>query len=588
MTIDIAILLGLLAVTLVLFALEWLSVDVVTLALLAALIVLGLLTPADAFSGFANEIIVILSSIFVISGALVKTGVMEWLGTALHRLGGGSEKRILGVLMGLSASGSAFLSNTNTTAILMPAVADLSRRSRISPSRLLMPLAYASILGGACTLIGTSTNMAASGLLAKLGLPPFSMFEFTAVGVVMAVAGILYMSILGIRRLPREPVANLSEEYQIQQYLAQIVVPEGSDLIGQSLRQASLPDRGLFILRIQRGSHRIFPQAGTELIAGDVLTVQATREGLLKAKEDPDLQLAADAKLGDQDLRTDDVGIAEAVVMPQSNLVSRTLEEIGFYRRFGAAVLAIYRRGHAYPTRITRLPLRPGDVLLLQAPREQLTRLAGNPDLWGVTEIEHLPGRRKKGTAVLMTLLAAVALGSLGLLPLSVALLLAALVVVLTRCITMEEAYRFIEWRLIVLIGGMTSVGLAMETTRAADVLADLIVSWTLPLGIYAVLAMFVVLTILLTQPMSNAAAALVVLPVALSTAASIGVNPRTLAVLVTLAASLSFLTPFEPACLLIYGPGRYRFVDFIRSGLPLTAVVVAILLVLVPILWPL
>ena len=607
MTLEIFFLLSLLAVALVLFALEMLPVDLVTLLLIAALVILGILTPAQAFSGFANEIIVILASIFVISGALVRTGVMEWLGAVLHRLGGDRPGRLLRVVMLLSASGSAFLSNTNTTAILMPAVVDLSRRSRSSPSRLLMPLAYASILGGTCTLIGTSTNMAASGLMRKLGLEPFSVFEFTVVGVVMAAAGITYLSLVGHRLLPSAPAASLTEEYHIQEYLAQLVIPEGSSLAGESLRAARLAGGEVTVLAIQRGERRLHPQAFTTLRAGDVLTVQASRDGLLKAQEDANITVAGDQTAAslqqtpegehpdrpqrsftDQDLTPEEVGIAEAVVLPQSTLVGRTLEEIGFRRRFGASVLAIYRRGQAYPMRITRMRLKAGDVLLLQARHEQLATLEGNRDLWGLTEIEHLPGRKRKGIAALGALAAAIALGTTGVVALPVALLLAAVWVVLSRCITMEEAYATVEWRLIVLIGGMTSFGLAMQSSGAAEYVASLLVSWTLPLGLPFVMATFVLMTIALTQPMSNAAAVLVVLPVAVSTASQLGVNPRPLAVLVTLAASLSFITPFEPACLLVYGPGKYRFIDFVKAGLPLTALAVVILLLLVPVLWPL
>jgi di/tricarboxylate transporter len=594
MTPDIFLLLAFLLTALVLFALEKVPVDLVTLVLIAALVVTGVLEPAQAFSGFANPIIVILASIFVISGALVKTGVMEWLGAALHRLAGDRRGRLMGTVMALSASGSAFLSNTNTTAILMPAVIDASKRARISASRFLMPLAYASILGGACTLIGTSTNMAASGMIQKLGLEPFSMFEFTVVGLAMGGAGMLYMAVLGWRLLPGGPPVSLAEEYRIREYLAHLVIPEESPSVGKTLEEIRLGDKDVTVLSIARGEERLYPRKYTRLRAGDQLTVQASREALLAAKEDASIVVAGDRtadpalKLAEQDLQPEAVQIAEAVVLPQSGLVGRSLRELAFRRRFGVSVLAIYRRGHAYPTRIGRIPLQAGDVLLLQGRQEELAVLEGNHDLWGLTRVDHMPGRRRKGAGVLAALAAAIALGASGALSLPVALLLAAIWAVVTKCLTMEDAYALVEWRLIVLIGGMTSFGVAMDSTGAAEYLAGVIVERILPLGIPAVMTAFVVLTIALTQPMSNAAAALVVLPVALSTASQLGVNPRAFAVLVTLAASLSFITPFEPACLLVYGPGKYRFADFVKAGLPLTAVTVTILLLLVPVFWPL
>ncbi len=587
MTFEILLLLSLLLAATLFFALEWLPIDVVTLLLLVALILTGVLTPQQAFSGFANEIIVILASVFVISGALVKTGVMEWLGHALYRLAGRTESRVLAAVMGLSAALSAVISNTNSTAILMPATFELSKKSELSPSRLLMPLAYASILGGTCTLIGTSTNIASSGMLQKLGLRPYSLFEFTAVGSVVVAAGILYMATVGHRLLPRFPLS-LSEQYEIQDYLSEILLPEGSKLAGRDISQSELTERGVNVVAVVRGSRKIFPGPLTRLAAGDLLLVQAARQQLLELRDSPDLQIATEIELDDSDLVAGDLRLAEAMLMPASSLVGRSLTDLRFRQRYGVAVLALYRRGHAVPSGLRDIPLKEGDVLLIQGPEERLQAVHRDPDLWLLGEVAHLPFRRRKGAVILAALIGAVLLASLGLLPLSVALLLAGLTVVATRCITPQEVYDFIDWRLIVLIGGMTSVGLAMETTRAAELVAGLIVEGAERFGIYAVLATLAGLTMLLTQPLSNAAAALVVLPVALSTAVQLEVNPRTLAVLVTLSASLSFITPFEPACLLVYGPGKYRFSDFLKSGAILTAIAFALLLLLVPVLWPL
>ena len=257
MTFEIGLLLLLLVAAMVVFTFEWLSVDVVTLLLLAALTASGILAPEEAFSGFASEIIVILGAIFVIAGALEKTGVMDWLGESIHRFAGSAPARILPSVMVLSASLSAFLSNTNSTAVLIPAVSDLSRRARISPSRILMPLAYASILGGTCTLIGTSTNLAASGLMGKLGHEPFGFFEFTAAGFAIVVVSIAYMSLLGHRLLPHKPFASLGEEYEVRRYLSEIVIPPGSSLAGKRLSAAPLSPLGITVLAIRRDGKRL-------------------------------------------------------------------------------------------------------------------------------------------------------------------------------------------------------------------------------------------------------------------------------------------------------------------------------------------
>ena len=273
--------------------------------------------------------------------------------------------------------------------------------------------------------------------------------------------------------------------------------------------------------------------------------------------------------------------------MPLSRFVGRTLKQLDFYHRFGLVVLAIYRRGHSYPAQIENMVLKVGDVLLLQGSTDSLADLSGNQDLWGLAAIDRKFLSRRKGAFCLVSLTAAIAASVFGLMPLSVAFLLSAMSLVLVRAISMEDAYRYIEWRLIILIASMTSFGVAMQNTGAAVYLAEFIVESTLPFGPYATAAMFVLVTILLTQPMSNAAAALVVLPVAVAASAALSINPRTLAILVTLSASLSFITPLEPASLIVYGPGKYKFVDFIRAGLPLTLLTSAVLVVVVPMLWP-
>lgn len=588
MTYQIALVLGLLVAALVLFSFEKLSVDLATLSILAVLVLSGVLTVDEAFAGFANQIIVILAAIFVLSGALMRTGVMDFLGSRLHQWAGGSRNKILLSVMLATAGTSAFMNNTTTTAVFMPAVLGVCRRSRISPSQVLIPLAFASILGGTCTLIGTSTNVAASGYLQKNGLAPFGMFEFTVVGAAAVLAGLLYMMLLGQRLLPRILEESFTERYEIRQYLSEVVITPGSPLSGVPLRATPLAGMDLTVLEIVRGARTFYAGPNGRLDEGDLLIVKATRESLLRVKEIQGVELRTDLELGDSDLITDAVKIVEAIVMPRSELVGRTLKELGFRGRFGVTVLAIYRRGQTLATKLADLALQTGDVLLLQGPSQQFTAIAGNPDLWVLEEVEHIPFRRRKGLIVVGSFALALVLGTLELVPLALAVLLAAVIVVAARCITVEEAYDFIEWPLVILIAGMTAFGLAMDKTGAASYLARLIVDWFEPFGVRSILAGFAVLTVLLTQPMSNAAAALVVLPVALGTAAELGVNPRAFAVMITLAASLSFITPFEPSCILVYGPGRYRFRDFLVTGLPLTALMLLLLLVTVPLLWPL
>jgi len=587
---DIQILLvfSFLALVVLLFFLEWVSIDVITLLLLIALVLSGILTPAEAFSGFATEIIMILGAVFVLSGALLETGVMDNLGNLIWRIAGGSRARIIVLVMFSTAAVSAFMNNTTTTAVFLPAVIAVCRRSRINPSQMLIPLAFASILGGTCTLIGTSTNVAASGVLDRAGLGGFSLFEFSYIGIAVTLIGIAYMALFSHRLLPNVPEASFTEEYEMKQYLSEIVIPRGSGLAGKPLRETRLSELGITVLEVVRRKQKIYAGPDTQLGEGDVLIVNGTRESLLAVKETSGIEIKADVKLGDTDLITSTIKIVEAIVMPQSALVGQTIKNMNFRYRFGVTALAIYRRGHGVADKLALLPLKVGDVLLLQGRIEQFDRLVGNPDLWVLEEMHHVPFRKRKGIYAVLALGVAVALSGFDVMPISLAFLSAAVAVVILKCISTEEAYDFIDWRMLILIGGMTSFGFAMEKTGAAEQAATWIVQILSPMGIKFIMAGFAVLTIALTQPMSNASAALVVLPIAITTANQLGVNPRAFAIIVTLSASLSFITPLEPSCLLVYGPGKYRFAHFVITGLPLTLLCLAVVLVMVPILWPL
>ena len=427
MTWEILLLFLLLALAMTFFFLEWLSVDVVTLFLLSLLVLFGILSPGEAFSGFASEIIIILASMFVLSAALLKTGVMDWLGKFIHDLSGGNETKVVICVMVMGGVTSAFLSNTTATAVLMPAVTGLSRRIGISPGRLLIPLAFSSMLGGTCTLIGTSANLAASGLMQKMGIGPFSLFEFLWVGLAMLVVGTIYMSALGYRLLPKTAAGTLTQEYEIDRYLSELAIPQDSPLVGKTLEQAALSEIGLVVLTIVREGDNFFPQPFHQLCEGDVLIVQASRKDLLQAHDSPSLHIRTSGQLDDLDLVNRASTIVESILMPQSTLIGRTLKELTFRQRFGVSALALYRRGHALVTAVADLPLRVGDVLLLQGQQEQFASLRGNRDLWVLAEMQRLPFRKRRGTYALIALLLAVTTGGSQVLPLSVAFLLAAL-----------------------------------------------------------------------------------------------------------------------------------------------------------------
>ena len=586
MTLEIAIVLGLLLGAMVLFATEALSVDVVALGLVAALVASGILTPAEGFSGFGSDVIIILACIMILAGAIVKAGVMDWLGQLAHRAGNGNARLSVLSLLAISASSSALLSNTNTTAIMLPAAIETARREAISASRVLMPLSFASMLGGAGTLIGTSANLASSGMVEDLGLEPFALFEFLGVGAIITGVGLLWLVFPGQATLPRRRPVDTGAEAEPRRFFTTLCLPEGSAVLDKAICEIDFDDLDTDLLSVVREGQRLEPHHSRKLRAGDELIVRATRDGMLKLQKSRDFALEPDvhftARYGDT-LRP---VMAEAVVTPQSRLVGQSVKQMGFFDRYRGIVLAVYRRHRERPARIENLLLKEGDVLLLQGPQDDIVSLGAAADLRVLSLVDRIVVTRREGLVTLGAMGAAIALNVIGLVPLSLAFLLAVLFVVLAGNIAMAEAYRFIEWRLLVLIASMSAFGQAMDQSGAADYLAERIVEWCMPLGPYAALAAFSLLTVLLSQPMSNAAAALTVIPIAVAAADGLGVDPRMLAVLVTLSASLSFISPLEPACLLVYDAGRYTFLDYAKAGTPLTIICVALLLVIVPWAW--
>jgi di/tricarboxylate transporter len=451
-----------------------------------------------------------------------------------------------------------------------------------------MPLAFASILGGTCTLIGTSTNVAVSGYIKKAGMPELGMFEITPMGLIIVVVGIAYMMTIGQRLLPQHQQVSLTVDYAMREYVSEIIVLPNSPLIGQDSYDSDLNVLEFQILTIIRGDRKLLPGRDVRLAEGDILLVEGKADTLMKVKKIEGIEIKPEFKLGDLDLETGHMRIAEVLITPQSELHGRTLKQANFRQYSGLTVLAIFRHGQSLRDQVSDTVLRVGDLLLVQGEERRINALRGQAGLSLLGEVSEPLYHPRKGLLTIVFFGAAVIIGGLGLVPLSIAFLSAAVLTILLRCISIERAYEFVDWRLLVLIGGMTAFGTAMDKTGAASYLAGLVVSWFAPLGILAILGGFFALTILLTQPMSNAAAALVVLPVAISAAHQLGANERTFAIGIMLAASVSFITPFEPSCVLVYGPGKYRFIDFVKVGLGLTAVLTITVLLLLQVFWKL
>ena len=591
MTPQIAIVLSLLVVALILFSTERIPIEVVSLLLVMALVLTNTLTAAEAFAGFGNDIVITIAGLFILTGGLARTGVVDLVGRRLHRTAGESEFRMVALIMFAAAFCAAVMKNTTTTAMFLPVVLGIAARRKMSPSKLLMPLAFGAILGGTCTLIGTSTNLAVSGALPRYGIAPFTMFELTRVGVVIVGVGMLYMLLLGLRLLPRgAPAESLTEQYHIRQYMTEVIVLDDSPLIGKSLAEARIGDElDLTVLGILRGQdqYRVAPNPAEQIKKDDLLLVQGRIEDILKVKAEAGIEIKPDFELNDTVLEGKDTELFEAMIARGSDFMGRTLKRLDFRKRYGVVVLGINRHGVDLLSKISRVRLRFGDVLLLQGNREEVEQLAADGQILLLEEVSEKQARPEKRRWAVLAFGIFLFFSLTHLVPLPIAVLLGVMILLASQSLRMSEVYEIIDWRLLILIACMISFGTAMETTRADQYLADFIVRHTGQYGPTAVLAGFFLMTVALTQPMSNQAAALVMLPISVKTALALGLNPRTFAVTVTYAASCSFLTPLEPACVLVYTPGRYRFLDFVKVGSILTIAVFAIVIWLVPVFWP-
>ncbi len=594
MSTEIAITLISLLVALVLFGTEKLPVDVVGIILVIGLVMTGVLTVNEGVSGFGDSVIITIAGLFVLTGGLIKTGLVDLIGRRLYRIAGNNEFLLTALIMGVAAVSASVLKNTTTTAMFVPVVLGLANRAKISPSKLLMPLAFGAILGGSCTLIGTSTNLAVSGAMQRYGMPPFSMFELTPVGIVTVAAGMIYMLFVGIKLLPnRGGEASLTEQYSIREYISEVLVLPTSQLIGKTLGEANINmELDLNVLGIIRGrEQRIAPSPNERISEGDLLIVEGKLADILNVKSEAGLEIKADFKLNDRDLESEEVELFEVMIMRDSRLGGQTLKTVNFRQSYDLTVLAINRHGETFLDKISDVRLKFGDVLLVQGNRRLIEPFVVERELMLLEDVSASSMRTEKrrwaiaAFGLFLTLsLSKVVIGIE--VPLTIAVLLGVLLLLATKTVRYAELYSLIDFRLLVLIACMMSFGVAMEKTHTDIYLADFIKTNFEQFGATVVLGGFFLLTVALTQPMSNQAAALVVLPVAVKTALALGLNPRTFAVAITYAASFSFITPLEPACVLIYTPGRYRFMDFVKVGTILTIVVFIAAMILVPMFW--
>ncbi len=602
MTGDIALMLAILGVAILLFVTDWLRVDLVALLVLLALVLTGLITPAEAFAGFSSPAVITVWAVFIVSGGLFYTGVANLLGDRLLKLAGTNPSRLVGLLMTSVGLMSGVMNNVGATAVMLPATISLSWKTRINPSRLLIPLAFGSLLGGMTTLIGTPPNILASDALRAAGFEPFSLLDFAPIGLTALAMGIASMLLLGRRILPdRAPAERLATAngpdldlvglYRLGERLFRARIPAGSPLIGQKLVGSGLR-KGfeLSVIGVERqGKAILAPPSDTVLRRGDVLLIEGMVDNLVWAEATGKLEVQPEVGIHDKDLQSEAIGIAEVILSPHSGLVGKTLTDIQFREKYHLSVLAILRDGRPRRTGLAELPLRFGDTLLVQGPRQNIRILQREPDFVVLGDVEAVPALRKKKAPLALGLLLVMLVPVIaGWLPIAAAALLAGVLMVLTGCLTMDEAYRSIEWQAVFLVAGTLPLGIAMEKTGTAQFLAGFMVDAVGGFGPMALLAGFYVLTNLLTQFMSNAASTVLMAPIAINAAQQVGSEPYALMMAVAIAASAGFLTPVaHQSNVLVMGPGGYRFGDYLKAGLPLDLLILVIVLLLIPLLWP-
>lgn len=779
MTPEIITVLAVLVVAVVLFVSGRVREDLVALVVLVSLVLTGLLTPAEALSGFSNTAVVTVWAILILSAALSRTGVAGLLGNRVLRLAGSSEVRLLWIIMLTAGLLSGFMNSIGVASLLLPVVVDIARRTGIPPSRLLMPLAFAALLGGLNTLIGTPPNILVSEALRQAGLQPFGMFDYTPVGVVVMMSGIAFMALAGRRLLPTRDIAreltgadrkSHKELYELHERMVVLNVPPSSPLVGKTLSASRLGSAlGLNVLAIIRnGQTHLAPEAETSLQAGDkllvegkleklvelhgrqhlvlederlavsrlasaeidlveaavlpgssligktliqvgfryrykaivlairrdslvlrtnletiplqqgdVLLVQGRREQIDTMREESTLQVSTPestdsyqleerlmvvrvppgssmvgktlitSRLGDAfglgvmgivrqgetllmpdpqepllegdtllvkgkredlvtveglqeleiemqeppelgQLESEEVGSVEAVLSPYTTLVGRTLRELYFRNKYGLSVLAIWRQGRSYRSNLRDMALQFGDALLLYGPRGNIRVLGSDPDFLVLTEEAQEAPRLNKAYLSLLVVVGVLVPVILGWLNIAIAAIAGVIVMVLTGCITMEEAYRSIQLKAVFLIAGMLPLGIALQQTGAASLIAEQMVVLVGGLGPLAILVGLFILAALASQVMPNPAVAVLLAPIALTIAADMGVSPYPLMMAVAVSASAAFLSPVgHPANILVMGPGGYRFSDYTKVGLPLTLVVLVVALIFIPLFWP-